>query len=361
MSAKKMTDSHIKNSNNTAAADDLTASSNALTAYLGTVTAAKEIQITLMERLSGGAIQENWLLIVQISDGTYQGQQRWVLRTDALSSVPVSLSRAQEFVVLRVAYQAGVNTPKVLWCCEDRTVLGRDFFIMECVSGVAAGHRLTGNAALVPDRAVLVEELGANMARLHTVKPPNADLAFLPPPAANPAQASVVAYRGYLDALNINAPVLEWGLRWCERNSPATVAPCLLHRDYRTGNYMVHDGHLSGLLDWEFTGWGDPREDIGWFSARCWRFAGPLREAGGVGEIDDFLRGYATVSDITITRSDLTYWQVMAHLRWAIIALQQADRHLSGQQTSLELALTGRMLPELEYEILALTKGAHNA
>jgi hypothetical protein len=44
----------------------------------------------------------------------------------------------------------------------------------------------------------------------------------------------------------------------------------------------------------------------------------------------------------------------MAHLRWAIIALQQADRHISGQQRSLELALTGRILPELELTIIDL-------
>ncbi|KAF3997843.1 phosphotransferase family protein [Glaciimonas immobilis] len=327
--------------------------------YIQSITAATDLNIQQLERLSGGAIQENWLLVVEIIGGPYDGTQRWVLRTDALSSVPVSLSRAQEFAVLRVAHQAGVKAPKVLWCCEDKSIIGRDFFLMECVSGVAAGHRVTGDDALVPDRPALAAELGANMARLHTIHPPNADLAFLPPPVAHPALASVAAYRGYLDTLNASAPVLEWGLRWCERNSPAAAPVCLLHRDYRTGNYMVHEGKLSGLLDWEFTGWGDPHEDIGWFAARCWRFAAPQREAGGIGDIDDFLRGYASVSDLTITRDDLIFWQVMAHLRWAIIALQQADRHLSGQQTSLELALTGRMLPELEYEILSLTRGGN--
>ncbi|PUA20222.1 phosphotransferase family protein [Glaciimonas sp. PCH181] len=336
---------------------DISTYRDALTSYLRLVTTAKEVHIEILQRLSGGAIQENWLMVVQVSDGPYQGAQRWVLRTDALSSVPVSLSRAQEFAVLRVAYDAGVKAPKVLWCCQDRAILGRDFFLMECVPGIAAGHRITNDDALTPDRAALVAELGANMARLHTVKPPHLALSFLPPPAADPALASVMTYRGYLDALDVAAPVLEWGLRWCEQHRPEITSPCLLHRDYRTGNYMIHDGHLSGLLDWEFTGWGDPREDIGWFTARCWRFAGPRREAGGIGEIDDFLHGYATVSNAVITRHDLIFWQVMAHLRWAIIALQQADRHLSGQQTSLELALTGRMLPELEIEILALTKG----
>jgi hypothetical protein len=46
----------------------------------------------------------------------------------------------------------------------------------------------------------------------------------------------------------------------------------------------------------------------------------------------------------------------MAHLNWAVIALQQAERHLSGEEASLMLALTGHIVPELEYEILTMTE-----
>ena len=52
------------------------------------------------------------------------------------------------------------------------------------------------------------------------------------------------------------------------------------------------------------------------------------------------------------------YWEVAAHVRWAVIALQQAARHLSGEERSLELALTGRLVPELELEILNLIDAA---
>ena len=45
----------------------------------------------------------------------------------------------------------------------------------------------------------------------------------------------------------------------------------------------------------------------------------------------------------------------MAHVRWAVIALQQSMRHRSGEEPSLELALIGRRLAELEYECLRLT------
>jgi hypothetical protein len=51
----------------------------------------------------------------------------------------------------------------------------------------------------------------------------------------------------------------------------------------------------------------------------------------------------------------------MAHIRWAVIALQQAQRHLSGVERSLELALTGRIVAELEQEIIALTKSESSA
>ncbi len=52
--------------------------------------------------------------------------------------------------------------------------------------------------------------------------------------------------------------------------------------------------------------------------------------------------------------SRVRFWELMAHIRWAVIALQQAERHLSGREPSLELALTGRIPAELELEALRL-------
>ena len=46
------------------------------------------------------------------------------------------------------------------------------------------------------------------------------------------------------------------------------------------------------------------------------------------------------------------YWETAAYLRWAAIAIQQGMRHTSGTEPSIELALTGRMLPEIEQDLL---------
>jgi aminoglycoside phosphotransferase (APT) family kinase protein len=90
--------------------------------------------------------------------------------------------------------------------------------------------------------------------------------------------------------------------------------------------------------------------------ARCWRFGRADREAGGVGPAEDFLAGYRAGGGRETTLQETQYWQLLAHLRWAVIALQQAERHRSGAQPSLELALTAHIVPELELEILALTE-----
>lgn len=328
---------------------------HALAEFLNDQFNAQHTRIVQASRLSGGAIQENWLLQVEQHGGTRAGEQRLVLRTDAPSSVAVSMTRGQEFAVLRAAFEAGAKVPEPLVLCSDLSIIGREFFIMQALEGTAFGPKLTRDAVSDDQRSALCRELGVSLASLHRITPPHPQLEFLPAPATDHAQECIDTYRRYLDTLSAGFPALEWGLRWCERNRPAPLPPRLLHRDYRTGNYMVADGRLSGILDWEFAGWGDPREDIGWFTARCWRFAGPQREAGGVGELEDFFEGYNSIAPLQMDRAALTYWQVMAHLRWAIIALQQAERYLSGGEDSLELALTGRMLSELEQEILLLT------
>ncbi|MGE5090360.1 MAG: phosphotransferase family protein [Candidatus Levyibacteriota bacterium] len=332
-----------------------TPESHAIAGWLAREMRATRVRIDRYERLSGGAIQGNFGLDIDVSGGPHAGHHALVLRTDAASVVAASSSRAQEFAVLRVAHAAGVLAPEPLFLCEDRSIIGREFFVMRRIPGIGAGHRLVREPALVPDGPALARELGANLARIHAIRPPQPALGALAAPPADPARTVVAQCRAHLDAMSDAHPTLEWGLRWCDIHAPAPSEVTLVHRDYRTGNYLVDGGHLTGVLDWEFAGWGDPREDLGWLTARCWRFGAVEREAGGIAPLEPLLEGYAAIARRTITRADLDYWQVIAHLRWAVIALQQARRHLSGGEASLELALTGRIVHELEYEVMHLT------
>ena len=326
--------------------------SHGLGAFLSEVSGCDSLEIIALERLSGGAVQENYALDALFSGGSLAGRQELVLRTDAPSCVAASRSRADEFAVLKVAWEAGLKVPEPLWTCADSSRIGRAFYVMRRLPGDARGHRLVRDPALDTVRESLVERLGEELARLHAIEPPHPELEGLPQAPLSPAHARVQEYRGYLDKLPDPQPTLEWGLRWLERKAPDSDEVVLCHCDYRTGNYLVEEGELSGILDWEFASWSDPLEDIAWFCARCWRFGQWHQEAGGMGSREAFSQGYQRISGKTINQELIPYWEVMATVRWAVIALQQGHRHTSGEEASLELALTGRMVPEMELDIL---------
>ncbi len=326
--------------------------SHGLGEFLSKVSGCESLEIIALERLSGGAVQENYAVDVHFSSGAMAGRQQLLLRTDAPSAVAASRSRADEFAVLKVAWEAGLKVPEPLWVCADDSPIGRAFYLMRRLPGDASGHRLVRDPALDGVRESLVERLGEELARLHSIEPPHPDLEGLPPPPLSPAHARIQEYRGYLDELPEPQPAIEWGLCWLERKAPVSDEVVLCHCDYRTGNYLVEQGELSGILDWEFASWSDPLEDIAWFCARCWRFGQWHQEAGGMGSREAFYRGYERISGKRIPKAFIAYWEVMATVRWAIIALQQGHRHTSGEQISLELALTGRMVPEMELDML---------
>jgi len=311
---------------------------------------ASPVTIDNAEKLSGGAIQENWGLHLTVAGGPDKGDYDLVLRCDAPSSVFASHGRAEEFKLLQAAYAAGVKVPKPFVLCTDTTVLGVVFFVMERMPGIAHGHRVTGG----DKNPGLAHELGRQLAKIHTLTPGVAGLDFLAPPAVSPAGTAVAHYRAYLDETDWPCPALEWGLKWLENHAPETTEQVLCHRDFRTGNYLLDKGRLTAILDWEFSGWGDRMEDLGWFTARCWRFGSPHLEAGGIGDARDFYHGYEQQSGVKIDRDGVFYWQVMAHVRWAVIAISQSRRHVSGKEPSLELALTGHVVPELEWQVLAM-------
>lgn len=320
----------------------------ALARFLARASGARTVAIDAFQRLKGGAIQHNWGVDARFSGGALDGAQRLVLRCPGPVRFCGSLAPAAEFAVLKTVFAAGLAVPEPLFAGTDATVCGRPFLIMRRAAGSAAPEPITAGRA----HSELAGELGRQLARLHRLRPPQRDLAALP--AYHDPRERIAALRAALDRRREPRPVLEWGLRWLETHLPEPAAPVLCHRDFRTGNYLLAEDRLTAILDWEFAGWGDPYEDIGWFCCKAWRFLRLDREAGGIADRGAFYRGYESAAERRIDPARVHFWEVMANLRWAVIALQQSDRYIFGGETDLDLALTGRRATESELEILML-------
>jgi aminoglycoside phosphotransferase (APT) family kinase protein len=265
--------------------------------------------------------------------------------------------------LIAAAHAAGVTVPQPLWLEPTGNVVGRPFYVMRRVKGLAQGRRLL--RSLEGDVGdALAARLGTELAKLHKITPANApaSLSFLPKAGSDLIALRAGHYRKSLDALPEPQPVLEWAINRMEDLAPPIETIALAHRDFRTGNYMADDGQLTAILDFEFSGWSDPYEDLGWFCARCWRFGAVDREAGGIGTREAFYAGYESGAGRPVDDARVRYWEAIAPIRWAIIALQQGERHASGQEPSLDLALTGLRAIECDYDLLAelpkLKKGA---
>jgi aminoglycoside phosphotransferase (APT) family kinase protein len=293
-----------------------------LAAFL-TTAAGAPATVVAMRPIAGGASRETWAVDAEIG-GT---REALVLRMDLASSMnPDALSRLHEFALLAAAHAAGVLAPRPRWLDADGATLGRPFLLMDRVEGESIGPRVVRRPELAAARARLPVQMAEQLARIHAIDP--APLDFLPRPAANRSSAlyALDRTRRAIDAIDLQNPALEFGLRWLEQRAPTYQQPTLIHGDFRIGNVIVGPDGLTAVIDWEFAHIGDPHEDLAWPCVRDWRFG------------NDALR----------------WWEIMGNLRWAATCHIQAHRHLSGADPSVELASLGRRAAEMELEFLSL-------
>lgn len=301
-----------------------------------------------IKKLSGGAIQENWAILGQKN----HANSEIVLRKNSETSVEVSSDREQEYRLLERLDALNICVPQPLLFEKKDNFLNSDFFIMEKISGSAEGHKLVRLKDPILQQKIL-KDIGQRLADLHQIEADTEIEKFLPKPQKETYLSDLITdLYAQLDKLYRHRPVLEFALSWMLHEKPVIDDLVLIHGDYRTGNIMINQDHVSGILDWEFSHWGDRREDIGWFTAKCWRFGQDNQIAGGIGAYKDFMQAYAQRTEMYIPEFELKFWHVLSHVRWAIIAMQQSNRNQNNTHASLELALTEFLVPQLEKNIL---------
>ncbi len=316
-----------------------------LQAFLST---QMNVPVTLSDSkpLAGGASRDTWLFTA----ATPEKSERWVVRRDLPTQMfEEALTREQEFRVMDTAHQHGVKVAKVRYLCNDPSVLGGAFFVMEYMQGISIGVKVIHSPELAPARALLPEQLAEQLARIHTIN--TADLPFL---AHTDAQQTIAQMYTVLDALAVKSPVWEWCLRWAQRHLPQESVTGFVHGDYRIGNLLIDEGGLSAVIDWEFGHIGDPNEELAYICMRDWRFGNGKLHFAGISNRERFLTAYERYSGQTVNRKSVDWWEVMGNIRWGIICMSQANRHLSGQEPSVELASLGRRSAEMQLEALRL-------
>ncbi|MYT19140.1 phosphotransferase [Streptomyces sp. SID7760] len=201
-------------------------------------------------------------LTYEITDGT----GRWVVRRPPLGHVLATAhDMKREHRVIRALHGTAVPVPEPVLLCEDDSVLGAPFYVMEYVDGVP--YRSAGQLAeLGPERtrrAVL--GLVDTLVDLHAVDPAAVGLGDFGRP------------EGFLDR-----QLRRWGKQLDSsrgrelagidelhaalgRSLPRSPAPTVVHGDFRLDNVLIGgpDDTIRAVLDWEMSTLGDPLTDLG--------------------------------------------------------------------------------------------------
>ncbi|MGH2984070.1 MAG: phosphotransferase family protein [Solirubrobacterales bacterium] len=306
--------------------------------------------------IPGGASRETWLVESQAAPGGEATglPSRWVLRRDPEGSVSLA-PMAAEFTLLGLAAAAGVQVPEPLASEPGGGRFGSPGILMSFVEGTSIAPRILRKSEYERARGRLTGQLAEALARIHAVEPNGLD-GVLPPAAADPALGQIEEWEGQLDEIGEPLPAIELGLRWLRANAPEPVEATLVHGDFRLGNFIVDEGGLAAVIDWELAHLGDPAEDIGWLCIRSWRFGSDELPVAGVGELEPFLAAYESAGGRPIEPERLRYWEVFGNVKWAIICARQAHHHLTGVRRSHELASLGRRICEPEWDLLELVR-----
>jgi len=298
-----------------------------------------DVEVTGLRQLSGGASRESWDIQVRTAGGTKR--RLILLRAAADRGLAPEKDIAVEAAAMIAARAAGVPAPELH--DHGNGALGRDYLLMERLDGETIPRRLLRDDAYAAVRPGLARRLGEVLARIHQVDPDK-----IP---GLPRLDALGQLTGLYQGFGEPRPALEIGLRWLAEHEPPPVADTLVHGDFRTGNLMVAANGLRGVLDWELTHRGDPRQDLGWLCTKAWRF-GSASPVGGFGARTDLMAGYAAGGGTPPDEQIQRWWELYGTVRWALLCRRQAERYLAEAEPSIELAVLGRRVCEQEFDIL---------
>lgn len=308
------------------------------------------VLIKRLRRLAGGASKEQF--VFELQHDAVEQPECLVLRMDTLEGV-LETCRLRETQVMR-AMAGVVPVPWVRFVDPEGQYLGHPGMVIEFVAGVTKPSSLDSGsvsgigASLGEYTDTLAAQYMKYLAAIHDFVPSTSGaLDSFDVPSAGTKEAPLWQVNLWGRILREDrvepVPLLTLTEWWLRENAPVCERPCIVHNDFRPGNFMFEEpsGRMTAVLDWEMAHFGDFHEDIAYAHMKHYE---TLAADGqilvcGLMPHEDFLRAYEAASGRTIDLEKLHYYMVFHTWKNALMSMCSAVRAGSNHNSHQDLLL----------------------
>jgi len=303
------------------------------------------------------------------SNPTYRlaaGGRHYVLRKKPPGALLRSAHQVdREYRVMRALQDSEVPVPEMLLLCEDESVIGTTFFVMEWVEGrVTADPRLPGMKPA--ERRTLYEDFVRVLAALHRIEAEAVGLEDFGRPGNYFARQISRWTKQYEASKTEPIPEMDALIEWLPKHLPDEIETRVVHGDYRVGNCLLHptEPRIAAVLDWELSTLGHPLADLAYF---CQSYHGEATPGETLVGVDYARVGIPSEQQLVARYCELTgrasieHWDfalVFVMFRSAAIVQGVYKRGLDGNASSERASLYGELVRRRAVEAWALVERA---
>jgi aminoglycoside phosphotransferase (APT) family kinase protein len=267
----------------------------------------------------------------------------------AAKLLPSAHAIEREFRVMRALAAHGIPVPETLLLCEDESVIGRAFYLMQHVEGRIFWEQSLP-ALSNAERTAIYDEMNRVIAALHLVDIERAGLADYG--KAGNYRASETEKLDAMDRL----------IDWLPQQIPPGDETTVVHGDYRMDNLIFHptEPKIIAILDWELSTLGHPLAD---FSYHCMSWHIPPGAFRGIAGLDLKALGIPTEADYIASycartrRPPIDHWNFyLAYNLFRIAAILQgvykrATEGIASSDNALQTGKRVQALAELGWDV----------
>jgi aminoglycoside phosphotransferase (APT) family kinase protein len=293
------------------------------------------------------------------------GGRRYVMRRKPAGQLlPSAHAVEREFRVMQALVATDVPVPHMHALCEDTSVIGSAFYVMDCVEGrILWDPTLPGMDAA--QRTAHYEEMNRVITALHGVEPATVGLSDYGKPGHYIERQVARWTRQYRASETETIAAADALIAWLPKHLPAAAPARIVHGDFRLDNVVFHptQPRILAVLDWELSTLGDPLADFAYHCMR-WRLPAPGGLAGadlqalGIPSEAEYLRRYLerTGDGAALSAADWGYYLVFNMFRLVGILQGVAHRALQGNASSAQAVETGKRARPLAEQAWALAQ-----